>query len=131
MSKRTDAREVAFKLIFEYLFIKEQDPVLFHELCDAMQLQGEEQYVHIVYNGVTEHIAELQKIVADTAIGFASDRIFKVDEAILLLALYEINYMTDIPYAVTINEAVNLAKKFSTPKSSSFINGILAKHKKA
>ncbi len=53
------------------------------------------------------------------------DRMSKVDLAILRLAMFEILYREDIPYSVSINEAVELAKKYSSEKSSSFINGIL------
>lgn len=130
MSKRTDAREVAFKLVFEYLFTKEQNDLLLAELSDSYNLQAEQQYVAKVYNGVISNFKNLQQRIAQTAIGFSAERIYKVDEAILLVSLYEILYMQDIPYAVSVNEAVELAKKFSTTKSTSFINGILSKFKK-
>ena len=54
------------------------------------------------------------------------DRISKTDLAILRLAIYEITYREDIPYKVSVNEAVELAKTFSDSTSSSFINGVLA-----
>lgn len=130
MSKRTDAREVAFKLVFEYLFTKEQNNLLLAELSDSYNLQEEQQYAYKVYNGVVSNLDNLQQQIAQTAIGFSADRIYRVDEAILLVSLYEILYMQDIPYAVSVNEAVELAKKFSTTKSTSFINGILSKFKK-
>ena len=130
MSKRTDAREVAFKLIFEYLFTSERDDVLFADLLESYNVAAEQQYIQTVYDGVINKIDELKEHIANTAIGYALERIYKVDQAILLVGLYEILYMQDIPYAVSVNEALELAKKFSTPKSASFINGILSKFKK-
>ena len=129
MSTRTDAREAAFKLVFEYLFNPDRDESLLQELISSHNLQSEKEYLVQVYDGVVANINELKQNVAQTAIGYKDGRIYKVDEAILLVSLYEILYMPDIPFAVSVNEALELAKKFSTPKSSSFINGILAKFK--
>ena len=58
--------------------------------------------------------------------GFALDRIYKVDLAILTVEIYEILFRDDIPYSVSANEATELAKKYSTDKSYAFVNGILA-----
>ena len=58
--------------------------------------------------------------------GFNIDRIYKLDLAALLLATYEMKYMDDIPLSVSISEAVELVKTYSTEKSNSFVNGILS-----
>ena len=60
------------------------------------------------------------------AVGFKPDRIFKADMAALMLAIYEMKYMPDIPMSVSISEAVELVKTFSTEKSPTFVNGLLA-----
>lgn len=130
MSKRTDAREVAFKLVFEYLFNDQTNEQLISDLSEEYNLQTEQTYASSVYYGVIKNIDVLTNIIKDNAIGFSIDRIFKVDRAIMLVAIYEIMFEKDIPYAVSINEALGLAKKYSTEKSSKFINGILAKVKK-
>lgn len=75
-------------------------------------------------NGCIDKIAVLDEIISSLAKGWALDRITMVDKSILRLALYEIKY-TDTPPKVVINEAVELAKNFSTVDSSKFINGIL------
>ena len=62
-----------------------------------------------------------------TAEKFAIDRLFKVDLAILLLALYEIKFVESVPFKVSVDEAISLAKKYSTEKSAKYINGVLAK----
>lgn len=130
MNKRKDAREVTFKLVFEYLFSEEANSLSFDDISGEYELTSEKDYVKQVYYGVIDNIAELTNIIKDRAIGFAIDRIYKVDKAIMLVALYEILHMPEIPYAVSINEAVELAKKFGTEKSGSFINGILSKVEK-
>ncbi|MBQ9790250.1 MAG: transcription antitermination factor NusB [Clostridia bacterium] len=121
---RSVAREIAFKLIFEYVFNKEEDNELLSEYLD--ENSAEAGYIQNVYHGVISHYDELCGIVKDKSVGFSFDRIFKVDLAILLVALYEIKYVESIPTKVSINEALNLAKAYSTEKSNKFINGILA-----
>ena len=58
--------------------------------------------------------------------GYTIDRLYKVDLAIIILAVIEVKYVKETPKEVVINEAVELAKKFSTEKSPKFINGVLA-----
>ena len=67
----------------------------------------------------------MSDIIDQYAGSFAYERLYKVDLSILLLATYEILY-TDIPFKVSVNEAVELAKTYSTEKSAAYINGILA-----
>jgi N utilization substance protein B len=74
--------------------------------------------------GAQEHMAEINTIISEKSIGWSIERITSVDKAILRLAVYEILYLKT-PASVVINEAVNLAKKFSTEDSSKFVNGIL------
>ena len=121
---RSVAREVAFKLIFEYVFNKETDNDLLQDyLAENTDEQG---YIQEVYHGVIAKYNDLCSIIKEKSVGFSFDRIFKVDLSILLVALYEILYMDNIPEKVSINEALNLAKLYSTEKSNKFINGILA-----
>ena len=75
---------------------------------------------------MNEHYDELISIVKENTIGYELERIYKVDLAILVLAVFEIKY-SETPRNIVINEAVELAKKYSTDKSYSFINGVLAK----
>lgn len=130
MNTRKEAREVAFKLVFEYLFSGETNDFSVAELAEENGLGSELAYTKAVYHGVIENYDELANIIKEKAIGFAYDRVYKVDKAIMLVALYEILKMKDIPYAVSINEAIELAKKYGTEKSGSFINGILSKVEK-
>ena len=75
--------------------------------------------------GVAEHGAELDGYIARYAKGWNFARIPLVASAIMRVAMYEILYMPDIPAAASINEAVEIAKKYETPETVKFINGIL------
>ena len=121
---RAVSREEAFKLIFEYCMNGEANELTLNEVLSLPQV--EEDYVKKYYYGVIEHIEELKQEIANVTKTFSLDRIFKVDLALLLLSLYEIKYMPEIPHAVSINEVLNLAKVYSTEKSSAYINGVLA-----
>lgn len=127
MNKRSDAREIAMKLIFEYLFNNQVNEDLLNELCQESEITTEKDYASKTYYGVINNLQNLDEQIKNNAIGFSIDRIFKVDRAILLVAIYEIIFDETIDYKVSINEALNLAKKYSTEKSSKFINGILNK----
>ena len=126
MNKRSDAREVAMKLVFEYLFNNQINEQLINDLSQEYQLTSEQDYASKTYFGVVNNIEKLTQTIKKYSIGFSLDRVFKVDKAILLVALYEIMYDSSIDYKVSVNEALNLAKKYSTEKSSKFINGVLA-----
>ena len=130
MSKRSDAREVAMKLVFEYLFSNQINEQLIEDLSQEYQLGAEQDFATKTYFGVVNNIEKLNSIIEQHSIGFSINRIFKVDRAVLLVALYEILFVENIDYKVSVNEALNLAKKFSTEKSAKFINGILAKVEK-
>ncbi len=125
MSRR-DARDVAFKLIFAYTFDNMKNIEALEEYT-AESDADDKSYVSEVYNGVIAHYDELMNDIKANAEKFDVSRIFKIDLAVILLALYEIKFMSSIPYKVSVDEAVNLAHKYSTEKSGKYINGILSK----
>ena len=123
---RSYARECAFKLVFEYSFNNVKDQDLLEEFLQEDNNKAEVGYINEVYNGVISKYDQLLAQIQNYSKEFKIDRIYKVDLAILLVAIYEILYISSIPNNVSINEALNLAKAYSTEKSSRFINGILA-----
>ena len=129
MSRKV-ARELSFKTIFSYDFQKEEEPL--EHLIENLKEETKEitpednEYIHSVVEGVISHKDELDGLIQKYLKGWTMDRISKTDLAILRLAIYEIMYREDIPYKVSVNEAVELAKMFSDDASSSFINGVLA-----
>lgn len=75
--------------------------------------------------GMEEHSAEIDAAISKSAKNWSMDRIARVDLAILRLAVFELLFRDDIPPIVSINEAVDLAKTYSTAESKRFINGVL------
>lgn len=124
---RIQAREKAFILIFEYLFNHTKSDITLDSIVQDLSFTDDDrQYIQTVYEGVTQNFEEIQNLIAQYSEGFKIDRIYKIDLGILMLAIYELKYMHDIPISVTCNEAVNLTKTYSTEKSPSYVNGILA-----
>ena len=120
------AREVAFKLIYQNLF--GGDDELSFELLKAEEKlnEEEEKFSSQIFEAFEKDREEVEKLVRDSVEGYELSRIYKVDLALLYLALTEIKYIKT-PVAVAINEALELSKKYSTDKSQSFINGVLKK----
>ena len=124
MSRKT-AREQAFKLIYELAVEGEPNSFsleLMTENCD----DADTLFINKLYDGVREKFDFLKSVVERYSKGFSFERIFKIDCALIMMASYEILYIDDIPTAASVNEAVELAKKYSTDKSAAFINGVLA-----
>lgn len=137
---RNTAREIAVHLSYEMNFtdlpiyelldrrlseesfarLAGEDP-LYEAAPDAMQAA----YIRKLVNGVSEHAAELDTYIARYAVGWNFSRIPLVASAIMRVAMFEILYMPEIPNGASINEAVEIAKKYETPETVKFINGIL------
>jgi transcription antitermination protein NusB len=90
--------------------------------------EDEREYVDAVVDGVLAHRGELDQVISDLATGWKLERIAQVDRNILRVALYEIQHREDIPQSVSVNEAVEMAKKYSTADSGRFVNGILGSY---
>lgn len=124
---RKKARDSVYKLIYEFLFSGRTPNSRTLSIITSVDIAEEDKdYINTVYFGVIENYDELIDIIAGFSNGFNIDRIYKLDLAALLLATYEMKYMDDIPLSVSISEAVELVKTYSTEKSNSFVNGILS-----
>ena len=126
---RSVARDKVFKLVFEYIFTKEIDEDLLNDYLSENEVADEAEYVKRVYYGVKDNFDYLYEKINNLSVGFAANRIYKIDLAIMLVAAYEMEFIDGIPAKVSINEACNLAKVYSTEKSVGFVNAILAKVK--
>ena len=122
------ARENCFKLMFEYEFLKERNDISLLTFLETDDLTNDEkQFVSLEYDGLLEKNDELERIISKYLKDYTISRLYKVDLAILKVAVYEMLFSGEkTPINVVINEAVELAKKFSTEKSFSFVNGVLA-----
>ena len=123
---RKKSREYAFRLVFEKFFHEPEQEYEFTDE-DFVLDDTDKAFVNSLIGGVNEHYGEIIKLIKDNVVGYEVDRIYKIDLAILVLAIYEIKYVENSNASVVVNEAVELAKKYSTEKSYSFINGVLAK----
>lgn len=129
---RSTAREHLFQLTFEQLFSEDKNDVTLEAyLMDASLTDSDKQYVRKAYDGIYTHLDEMKGIVAKYSNGFNIDRIYKPDLAAMIVSVYEMKYVPEVPAAVSINEAVELVKKYSTEKSKSYVNGVLASVNKA
>lgn len=129
---RSTAREHLFQLTFEQLFSEDKNDVTLEAyLMDASLTDSDKLYVRKTYDGIYTHLDELKGIVAKYSNGFNIDRIYKPDLAAMIVSVYEMKYVPEVPAAVSINEAVELVKRYSTEKSKSYVNGVLASVNKA
>ncbi|MCI8929670.1 MAG: transcription antitermination factor NusB [Lachnospiraceae bacterium] len=128
---RRELREQIFKLLFRIEFnekdeMPEQEELFFQEEENAAS-EKDEQYILKKYQDIVSKVDVIDEMINETAKGWETSRMGKVDLTLIRLAVYEIKYDDEIPTGVAINEAVELAKKFGQDNSPSFINGILAK----
>ena len=119
-----------FKLLFRVEFNSPEDMPeqvrLFFDADESADPEAQEE-IQTKYEAIVDKIDELDQMINEKATGWTTNRMGKVDLAILRLALFEILYDDKVPTSVAINEAVEIAKKFGQDESPSFINGILAK----
>lgn len=137
---RNTAREIAIHLSYELSFTdKSVDDLLDQRLTgeafaalaeeDALYTETpnakQDDYIRRLVRGVSAHAPELDGYIEKYAKGWSFSRIPLVASAIMRVAMYEILYMPEIPNGAAINEAVEIAKKYETPETVKFINGIL------
>ena len=122
---RRQEREEAFLMLFESEFDKERSAEdIYGQAIDARDVE-ESEYVRTVLTGVLAHKEELDSMIEKYSHGWKRARLSHVAGAALLLATYEMLYMKDIPHRVSINEALELMKKYDEEKAKVFVNGVL------
>lgn len=122
---RSEIREQAFILVFEKIFNPEQTVDEMKEISQECELFELDSFAEKLINAVIDNTEKIDETISSCLRGWKIGRLPKVDLAILRLAVAEIMYFDDIPDKVSVNEAVELAKKYSEEKSPSFINGVL------
>ena len=124
---RSRARECAFKIVFASLFNGEGEQAFRRGIYKSAGLEQEDKaFADALADAVLRNRAELEELLGRYSVGFSVERLFPVDKSLLLLAVAEMRYVKEAPPVVVVNEAVGLAKKYSTEKSVGFVNGILA-----
>lgn len=128
---RREQREQIFKLLFRVEFNQQSEMAeqcaLFFEDEENAASEKDVSYIQGKYEKIAQKLPEIDQMINETARGWSTDRMGKVDLTIIRLAVYEIKFDEEIPAGVAINEAVELAKKFGQDGSASFVNGVLAK----
>jgi len=128
MGKRRRSRELAIKVLFHLEFSNDDPTAAFELICNNFgAAEDSKAFSKELVEGVCVHMKEVDELLSKASQHWRLERIAKVDRAILRVALYELLYRDDIPPKATINEAVDLGKKFCSEESGAFINGILDK----
>ncbi len=126
MSKRRSGRELAFKLLFQIDVGRSNPDEVFAAAREGSEVSSETWFfASQLARGAWEKKTEIDPIIEKYASGWTLERMANADRNLLRLCLYEIQNRDDIPPSVSINEAVEMAKKYSTLDSGKFINGIL------
>lgn len=125
MSRRV-AREKALQAIFQVDLVNAKPEKAVQYVIEESELDSEDkQFARDLVYGTLEHMAEFDRYISQYAEQWELDRMANVDRNILRLALFEMKYRDEIPYKVSINEAIELAKVFSGEQSGKFVNGLL------
>ena len=123
---RTTARETLFKIIFASQFSETEEGVKL-ALYKADKLDEKDiAYCEDILELIGQHGGKITELIDGHSRLFPESRLFPADRSLLQIALAEILYYGDVPKAVSINEAANIASKYSTEKSASFISGVLS-----
>ena len=123
MRKRSLARELALKILYQKEYNNNPEEVV----LDGFLFEGKQviDFSEELVRGVEEKTSEIDKTIKEKATNWEIERMAVIDRTILRIATYEILFKDDIPHVVSINEAIELAKKYGSESSGSFVNGIL------
>ena len=127
--RRRDVRRNAFTLLFQLGFTDNEEEAkrIFFEEAEMELTQSEKDFILKTVMGVRENTEKIDEFINSVAKKWDTKRMANVDLAILRLAVYELKFDTETPASVVINEAVELAKEYSSDGSPAFVNGILGK----
>jgi len=130
MKKRTRARELALQLLYQ---IDLRGPELLEEAREYLRDQepdkGSREFALFLIRGTVENLEPINELIRDVAQNWDIERMAVIDRNVLRMATFELLYCDDIPPKVSINEAIELGKRYSTQNSGGFINGVLDKIK--
>lgn len=127
---RTELRKHIFKMLFLIEFngkdeMSEQIELYLDNLEDLSEKDRE--YIEKKYHAIVDKVEEIDNLLNTNTTGWKTARMNKVDLTILRLATYELKWDEDVPVGVAINEAVELAKRYSSEEGPAFVNGVLGK----
>lgn len=124
---RTKARETLFKILFSSQFVQPVDKSFRLGLYRAGELNEDDvKYCDRVLSLIEEHSADISSLIDKKSLAFPEARLFPADRSVLFIAIAEILYCDEVPDKVAASEAANIASRYSSEKSASFISGILS-----
>lgn len=125
MGYRRKAREYALQMLYQY-DISQQSSGLFDGFWSDKVVQDDiREFANNIVDGVIKNLSTIDEKIRLSASNWSVDRMAVVDRNILRMAIFELLYIRDIPAKVTINEAIEIAKRYGVEESGSFVNGIL------
>jgi len=128
LRKRSRARESVLQILYQADVTGNTVDNVLNQYWESRERSPEViEFANEIVRGTSEHLSEIDAIISEHSENWEISKMPIIDRNILRFAIYEILYMDDIPPKVTIDEAVELVKRFSTPNSGKFINGILDK----
>ena len=128
MGGRRLSREMGLKALFQVDLVKANIEETLKYTFENGEFSDEvKEFTLLLVKGVMSNLSEIDKAINNYTNNWSLERITNIDRNILRMAIYEILYLKNIPKSVSINEAVELAKKYGTKSSFSFVNGVLGK----
>lgn len=128
VKRRRKAREAALRALYQLEITREALPTMLPVFLAESKLEPDlEAFAESLIEGVCEHQSEIDDKLISSIAEWDFDRVAAVDRNILRIAAYELFFLPNIPPAATINEAIEIGKKYSTVESGKFINGVLGK----
>ena len=126
MGTRRKSRELALQALYQWELSGQNGLLDFEEFCAHFQVNKKSiPYARKLMDGIQEKGDVINQLISKYAENWRLERMSLIDRNILRLAVYEMHYQDDVPVSVAINEAVEIAKRYSTDDSGPFINGIL------
>ena len=126
--KRSESREALFILMFQATFFKDVD---FNELINTATEEGEieiDEFAKKSFEEIMGNLEEIDSSISKYLNNRSISRLSRVALSVLRIAVYEISKLDDVPNSVSINEAVNLVKKYDTQESAAYVNGVLGSY---
>ena len=124
MNRKT-ARENAFILLFEITSKNDETAEEIFDKATGIRELEVNDFVKSIYFGATANLTVIDECIEKSLVGWKSSRLSIVSKAILRLAVYELMFLPDIPAKVSINEAIELSKKYDDDKAYMLVNGVL------
>ena len=131
VQEKRERRTALLEIMFESEFRKDESPEEIYLISSEERELSQEtrSYVKNMYFDLTDKLETIDEYINKASVGWTTKRISKLSLCILRLAVYEMLYVEDVPAVISINEAVELSKKYDDPKAKSFVNGVLNKVK--